>query len=90
MSVRIPALIALGLATLATPSRAAEPPVPNTIVFNRDVRPILSDNCFSCHGPDANHRKGELRLDVRDEALKKEAFVPGKPDGSALIPAHPG
>ena len=36
------------------------------IQFNRDVRPILSDKCFHCHGADASHRKGELRLDLRD------------------------
>ncbi|MEY5012006.1 MAG: hypothetical protein RLZZ253_3145, partial [Verrucomicrobiota bacterium] len=40
-----------------------------TVLFNRDVRPILSDNCFYCHGPDASHRKGKLRLDIREEAL---------------------
>jgi hypothetical protein len=56
-----------------------------TVLFNRDVRPILSDNCFYCHGPDANHRKGKLRLDIREEALRKEAFVPGSPEKSALI-----
>jgi len=44
---------------------AAEP-----LRYNRDIRSILSDNCFSCHGPDANHRKAGLRLDVREEALK--------------------
>jgi hypothetical protein len=53
--------------------------------YNRDIRPILSDNCFYCHGPDANHRKGKMRLDVREEALKKEAFVPGKPEESELV-----
>jgi hypothetical protein len=56
-----------------------------TVLFNRDVRPILSDNCFYCHGPDASHRKGKLRLDIREEALRKEAFVPGAPEKSALI-----
>ncbi len=60
-------------------------PVPAQIEFNRDVRPILSDNCFSCHGPDASHRKGKLRLDLRDAALAREAFVPGKPADSELV-----
>jgi hypothetical protein len=55
------------------------------IEFNRDVRPILSENCFYCHGNDPNHRKGKMRLDIREEALKKEAFVPGKPGESELI-----
>ncbi len=64
---------------------AAEPALPSKIEFNRDVRPILSDNCFYCHGPDTNHRKAKLRLDLREEALKKEAFAPGKPDESELV-----
>jgi hypothetical protein len=56
-----------------------------TLGYNRDVRPILSDNCFACHGPDKNKRKGKFRLDDRDSALQKEAFVPGKADESELV-----
>jgi len=81
-------LTALLLAPLAAPDaalNAADAPPPAKIEFNRDVRPILSDNCFYCHGNDPSHRKAKLRLDVREEALEKEAFVPGKPDESELI-----
>ena len=44
--------------------------------YNRDIRPILSENCFSCHGPDRKARKGKLRLDVRDEAVKAGRSCP--------------
>ncbi len=53
--------------------------------FNRDVRPILSENCFACHGPDKASRKAKLRLDLRDVALEKGAFEPGQPDISDAI-----
>ena len=56
-----------------------------SVSYNRDIRQLLSDNCFHCHGPDAGHRKAKMRLDIREEALKKEAFVPGKPQESELI-----
>ena len=56
-----------------------------TISYNRDVRPVLADNCFHCHGPDQNTRKGKFRLDVREDAIAKGAIVPGKPKESELI-----
>ncbi len=55
------------------------------LAYNRDVRPILADNCFACHGPDSASRKGDLRLDQRPAALEHKAFVPGQPDKSAII-----
>src|SRR4051794_7198266 len=65
---------------LASPIHAAE-----RITYNRDIRPILSDNCFHCHGPDQKTRKGKFRLDVREDAVTKGAIVPGKPGESELI-----
>lgn len=59
------------------------------VEYNRDVRPILSDRCFACHGPDPKARKAELRLDIRDDAVRDRdgaaAIVPGKPDESTLV-----
>ena len=53
--------------------------------FSRDIQPILSENCFHCHGPDANERKGDLRLDVEKDAKAGGAVVPGKSHASSLI-----
>jgi hypothetical protein len=53
------------------------------IDFNRDIRPILSQNCFACHGPDAHDRKAKLRLDT--EAGSRDALTPGKPGESEMI-----
>src|SRR5450631_2112127 len=60
------------------------------IEFNRDIRPILSDQCFACHGPDVTKRKTKLRFDTeggaRIELAKgRFAIVPGDPDGSELV-----
>jgi hypothetical protein len=74
---------AVGL-LLAAHSVRAEP-----LKFNRDIRPILSDKCFHCHGPDKNKRDSGLRLDVREDAISLRdgirAIVPGKPEESEII-----
>ncbi len=65
----------------ASPARAID--------FDRDIRPILSENCFSCHGPDAGKRKANFRLDTKQGAFADlgghSAIVPGKPDESELV-----
>ena len=58
--------------------------------FQRQIRPLLADKCFACHGRDEEHRQGELRLDQRDAALKggesgEPAMVPGEPEKSELV-----
>ena len=55
------------------------------ISFDRDIQPILSENCYYCHGTDPEHREGDLRLDFREDALDAGAIVPGKPEKSELI-----
>ncbi len=59
---------------------AAEP-----LSYNRDIRPLLADKCFACHGPDEGDRQADLRLDIRASALKTKAIVPRDPDHSKLV-----
>ena len=72
-------------------SNGKNPPLPETVSYNFHIRPIFSDKCFKCHGPDAGHRKAGLRLDIPDSAflpLKETkgafALVSGKPDESEV------
>ncbi|MGB8168226.1 MAG: PSD1 and planctomycete cytochrome C domain-containing protein [Chthoniobacteraceae bacterium] len=73
--------VLLSLVIVAT-AVAADLPLPAKIEFNRDVRPILSENCFKCHGFDKKHREGKRRLDTREGALEEiedvRAVVPGR------------
>ncbi|HYF35010.1 MAG TPA: PSD1 and planctomycete cytochrome C domain-containing protein [Prosthecobacter sp.] len=79
MPTRLPALILSWLLLLSAGASAAAAPVN----FSREVLPLLSDNCLSCHGQDESHRKADLRLDTHDGALS--VIKPGKPDASELL-----
>src|SRR4051794_29843098 len=84
--ITLPLIIAGCVLTSASLLGAAE----RSLSFNRDVRPILADNCFSCHGPDSGARKAKLRLDQREAALAggksgEPTIVPGVPNKSELV-----
>ncbi len=69
------------------PEQAVGTTIPASIDYNFHIKPLLSDNCYTCHGPDANKRKAGLRLDIAENALAELPETPGK---YALIPGKPG
>src|SRR5262249_52363771 len=81
-------LVSLGSLVLGTPLHGQEVKQ-RVIEFNRHIRPILSDNCFACHGPDKNQRKADLRLDSEADAFADRggysALVKDKPGASELF-----
>ncbi|MBM3999679.1 MAG: DUF1553 domain-containing protein [Planctomycetes bacterium] len=70
---------------LAATLQAAQNEPSGSIEYNRDVRPILAETCFPCHGPDSASREADLRLDQRDPAIESGAIVPRSPEESGLI-----
>src|SRR5437762_2229303 len=77
--------IAIGVGSAGSP-RAEEAAKPQAAIrLNRDIRPILAENCYACHGQDARLSKAKLRLDLKDEATR-----PAKSGSTAIVPGDPG
>ena len=73
------------IAALLIVSSSVSSQAADSIKYNLDIRPILADHCFACHGADSASREADLRLDVRKAAIDAGAINPGKIDNSELI-----
>lgn len=78
--------VAMQSCNMATNEEVVEEQIPDQVSYNFHIRPLLSDNCFVCHGPDANKRKAGLRLDIAESAYEALAE---NPSAHALVPGDP-
>src|ERR1700758_2277886 len=83
----IAAIISLNACHNTSESSVAAEEIPDVVSYNFNIRPILSDKCFKCHGPDANKRQASLRLDIPESAF---AALKDDPSAHALVPGDPG
>src|SRR5580698_5283487 len=77
--------LSCSIAIAAPPPGAKQPIIVSKLQYNRDIRPILAENCFACHGPDSAARKADLRLDRREAAIEAGAIAPGDAESSELL-----
>ena len=78
------AFLSFSLCLIGVAAASAADPAPKPVDFAREVKPIFAAKCYACHGPDGNKRRGDLRLDIKTDALKK-IVKPGDAAGSDLV-----